>query len=236
MAEEKREVREITTGSVEIDKKLGGGIPSGSLILVEGQSDAGKSVFTQQLIWGSLHADCRITLFSTEHTIKNLMRQMDSLGLNVLDHLLLNRLRVYPVQLMKGESDLELVMQVLSAAIQRESNADIVIVDSLTAFVTHVPIEATIGFFEDCKNLCNEGQTLLVVVHAYAFSDSTLIRIRSMCDAHLSLRIEEMGDKLIKVLEVSKIRGATKTTGNIVSFEVEPGWGMKIIPISKAKV
>jgi flagellar protein FlaH len=57
-----------------------------------------------------------------------------------------------------------------------------------------------------------------------------------MCDAHLRLRIEEMGDRLMKVLEVAKVRGADKNTGNIVSFDVEPGWGMRIIPISKAKV
>ena len=44
----------ISTGHPEIDKKLGGGVPMGSLTLVEGQSDAGKSVLCQQLIWGSL--------------------------------------------------------------------------------------------------------------------------------------------------------------------------------------
>ena len=36
--------RVISTGNVEIDKKLGGGIPEGSLILIEGSSNAGKSV------------------------------------------------------------------------------------------------------------------------------------------------------------------------------------------------
>ena len=43
----------LETGNPELDKKLGGGVPVGSLILIEGQSDAGKSVFTQQLAWGS---------------------------------------------------------------------------------------------------------------------------------------------------------------------------------------
>jgi flagellar protein FlaH len=38
------------------------------------------------------------------------------------------------------------------------------------------------------------------------------------------------------VMEVVKIRGARRTTGNIVSFEVHPGFGMKIIPISMARV
>ena len=40
----------ISTGNQEIDKKLGGGIPVGSMVLVEGESDSGKSVLTQQLL------------------------------------------------------------------------------------------------------------------------------------------------------------------------------------------
>jgi flagellar protein FlaH len=36
-------------------------------------------------------------------------------------------------------------------------------------------------------------------------------------------------------MEVAKVRGASKRTGNIVSFEIEPGWGMRIIPISRAR-
>ena len=57
-----------------------------------------------------------------------------------------------------------------------------------------------------------------------------------MCDSHLSLRNEEIGDRMIKVLEVAKIRGADMQTGNIVSFDVEPMLGMKIIPVSKVSV
>ena len=37
------------------------------------------------------------------------------------------------------------------------------------------------------------------------------------------------------MLEVSKVRNAERTTGNIISFEVEPKMGMRIIPITKAK-
>jgi flagellar protein FlaH len=57
-----------------------------------------------------------------------------------------------------------------------------------------------------------------------------------MCDAHLKLRTEQVGDLLVKVLEVAKVRGAEMSTGNIVSFDVEPMVGMRIIPISKVSV
>jgi flagellar protein FlaH len=73
------------------------------------------------------------------------------------------------------------------------------------------------------------------VAHTYAFDEQVLIRIRSVCDAHLRLRIEEVGDKLVKVLEVAKVRGADKSTGNIMSFDVDPGIGMRIMPLGRAK-
>ena len=235
LGEEEKESRNITTGSSEVDKKMGGGIPSGSLTLIEGQSDAGKSVLAQQMMWGSLNDGCRVTLYTSESTVKSLMKQMNSLGLDVLDYLLLDRLRVYPIQMMQSDIDLEYALKIVSQALQRETETDIIIIDSLTAFVTHVSLESAIEFFENCKNLCNDGQTIIIITHSYAFNEDMLIRVRSMCDAHLKLTIEQLGDKLLKSMEVSKIRGATRTTGNIVAFEIEPGWGMRIIPVSKAK-
>jgi flagellar protein FlaH len=225
----------ISTGNSEIDKKMGGGIPIGSLTLIEGQSSAGKSVLAQQIIWGSLNNRCKVTLFTTENTVKSLVKQMESLNLDILDFLLLGRLNVYPVQVTKAKEGMGELLQVLLHAIEREKNRDLILIDSLTSFVVHAPIEEEIAFFEGCKDLCDRGLTMFNVVHSYAFSESSLIRIRAMCDAHLRLRIEEIGDRLVKILEVAKIRGADKTTGNIVSFDVEPGWGMRIIPIVKAK-
>ncbi len=49
------------------------------------------------------------------------------------------------------------------------------------------------------------------------------------------LWLEEVGDQVVKALEVSKIRGAEKSTGNVISFDVEPNLGMRIVPITRAK-
>jgi flagellar protein FlaH len=75
-----------------------------------------------------------------------------------------------------------------------------------------------------------------VVAHSYAFEEDMLSRVRSLCDARFKLRLEQVGDAMIKLMEVLKVRGAERTTGDVVSFNIEPKIGMKIIPLSKARV
>ena len=223
----------ISTGSAEIDKKLGGGIPIGSLIIIEGQSDSGKSVFTQQLSWGSLRNGHRVSMLSTENTVKSMLRHMDSLNLDVLDYVLLGKLKIYPVKATRREEDAAL--HALLDAVQLLWEEDLIIIDSITSFVAHASSEQVIAFFEGCKTFTDQGMTIALIAHSYAFNEAMLVRISSMCDAHFKFTLESMGEKLIKTLEVAKVRGAQLGTGNIVSFDIEPGWGMRIIPFSKAK-
>ena len=229
--------RIITTGSTEIDKKLGGGIPVGSLVLLEGQSDAGKSVVSQHFCHGSLNSKMSTAYYTTENTVKSLMTQMSSLNLDVTDFFLCDRMRVYPVDISSvRDDDTEGAFQLLLDHIDcLPTRFQLVIVASLTGFVTHSQARAVIDFFAACKQLCDQGRTIIAVVHSYAFEDRMLIRIRSLCDAHLVLKMEQVGERLIKIMEVAKVRNADQSTGNVISFDVEPGMGMKIIPISKAK-
>jgi flagellar protein FlaH len=117
----------------------------------------------------------------------------------------------------------------------RESTQDVLVIDSLTAMSLHAGNDGTLDFFAGCKRLCDLGKTIIVSLHTYAIEPTLLIRVRSVCDAHLHLRIDQVGEQLIKVLEVAKVRGAERTTGNVVSFDVEPGIGMRLIPVTKAK-
>ena len=187
-------------------------------------------------MWGSLLDGFKVLIFTTENTVKSFISQMASLSLDVSDYLLMRKLKVYHIQAKKIGWSPQRVFETLIKETRDSQDTDLIIIDSLTGFVTRTSEEHTIEFFEECKTLCDEeGKSIVNIVHSYAFNDTTLIRVRSMCDAHLKLRIEEIGDQLIKSLEVAKVRGADRTTGNIISFDVEPGMGMRIIPISKAK-
>ncbi len=234
--EPKPKSKVISTGNVEIDKKLGGGIPLGSMTLIEGESDSGKSVLSQQMIWGSLYDDHRVVLYTTENTVKSFIRQMASLSLDISDFFLLSKLKVFAIMVSKSKLSPTEVFGALLRHLKSQDESALVVVDSLSTFITHTSIEETMTYFESCKLLCDKGTSVINVVNSYAFDNAGLARVRSICDAHLSLRTEQVEDRILKVLEVAKVRGADMSTGNIVSFDVEPMMGMKIIPISKVSV
>ena len=79
----------ISTGNklVALDKLLRGGLRTGSLTLIEGASGAGKSVLCQYLYYGSITSGVGTAYFSTQYTAANLVKQMQSIGLNVLEHM-----------------------------------------------------------------------------------------------------------------------------------------------------
>ena len=230
LATESNAKQVISTGNEEFDSKIGGGIPLGSLMLIEGDSGAGKSVLSQQMIHGSLANGFALSMFSSENTIQTFVKQMESLSLSVLDHMLLGKLRVFPMETSSLGKGAPLA---LLQAMKEERDRDLIVVDSLTSSIPQSSDKEVLGFFEETKKMCSAGQTVIIIVHSHGLAKDLLIRIRSMCDAHLELHTEETGKKLVKTLTVTKVRGAEKHTGNIVSFEVEPGWGMRIIPINK---
>ncbi|HWQ68059.1 MAG TPA: ATPase domain-containing protein [Methanospirillum sp.] len=234
----KEERKILTTGNSEIDKKIADGLPLGSLTLIEGENDTGKSVFTQQIIWGSMNNNLRVDLFSTELTTKSFLIQMESMSLDIADFFAWGYIRLFHCHLVEFKWTPDAMNDILERIVShvKYSNADVAIIDSLTMFTEYTTNESVLSFLTQAKNICDQGKTILITMHSYAFSDDVLTRVRSICDAHLLLRRKLMGDKYVMVLEVVKVRGARKTTGNLVSFEVHPGYGMKIIPISLAKV
>jgi archaeal flagellar protein FlaH len=229
----------IVTGVPEVDERLGGGIPLGSLCLIEGHSDAGKSVLCQHLTNGTLtQGDISVAYYTTENNVRSLISQMESLNMNVLDHFLADHLRIFPLTFrnatMQGGTKPFFVLTHHFTHLPQDFK--LIIVDSMTLLVAHSNPVAIIDFFSKCKSLCDQGRTIIVVAHSYAFEEDMISRVRSLCDARLKLRIEQVGDAMVKLMEVLKVRGAERPTGDIVSFNIEPKIGMKIIPLAKARV
>jgi len=228
----------ISTGNSELDKKIADGLPLQSLTLIEGENDTGKSVLTQQIMYGAMKQGLSVDLFTTENTTRSFVKQMESMSLDVSEYFAWGYLRVFPLHVVGFEWTKEEMDNVLSCLIGSiaHSRAEVAIIDSLTLFTEYVDTDTILSFFTNCKTLVDRGKTILITLHSYAFEEDTLVRIRSVSDAHITMKKALVGDKYVMVLEVQKVRGARKTTGNLVSFEVHPGYGMKVIPMSFAKV
>jgi archaeal flagellar protein FlaH len=228
----------VVSGVKELDDKLGGGIPFGSLGLIEGHSDAGKSVLSQHLTYGALtQSQGSVAYYTTENTIKSMIAQMDSLSLFTLDHFLTDHFRIYPLTLGSRIKNAEKPYhQLIRHFKSLPPEFRLIIVDSITLLVTHSNPVSIVDFFSACKNICDNGRAIILVAHSYAFDEEILSRTRSLCDAHLKLRLEQVGDRMVKILEVLKIRGADRQTGDVVSFEIEPRTGIRIIPLAKARI
>ncbi|MCQ1536958.1 flagellar accessory protein FlaH [Methanosarcina sp. KYL-1] len=235
--EEKVSVEVISSGNLEIDRKLEGGIPVGSLGLLEGGNDSGKSIFLQQIMYGALERDKKVFTFTTEKSAKDLLKGMEELSFNISDYFIIGRSRIFEINANYIEENPRLsenLLQVLLECIKK-SEEELILIDSLTVFVVNSSENAVLNFFTECIKLCDGGKTILISVHGYAFSQALLHRIRSICDTYLELRIEYVGDKWIKTMEIQKLRGAKKITGNVLSFDVDNEVGLKIIPVSNVK-
>ena len=179
-----------------------------------------------------------VDLFTTESTTKSFIKQMESMSLDISDYFAWGYIKVFPLHVVGFEWSKDEMEGILQRVINniRESKAQVAVIDSLTLFTEYAESDSILTFFTNCKSLVDHGKTILITLHTYAFEEDTLVRIRSICDAHLNMKKAIMGDKYVMVMEVIKVRGAHKTTGNLVSFEVHPGYGMKVIPMSFAKV
>ena len=127
----------ISTGSIEIDRRIGGGIPYATLMLIEGESSSGKSTLTQQLLCGCLTSGEDAAVYVTEQTVQSLLRQMDSLALDVRDYFLLDHLQIFPISIPPDSLDAGVVFQELSNHIGRQEACRVIIIDSLTTFISH---------------------------------------------------------------------------------------------------
>ncbi len=233
--EEEERQRLITLGVMDIDKRLGGGLPADSLTLVEGDPDAGKSVIVQQFTFGALKEGFKTSLFLSESNSRGFLDQMDSLGMSSTDYYLIGRLSLYQKDLRVERERADNILQKLLRHIENSDKRDLFIMDSITPLLFQFDEHYVLSFLANCKDLADVGRTIIVTLHSYAISEALRFRADSIVDAHLRLRIEDLGQRLVRTLEVTKIRGAAKTADNAVSFTVQPGMGLKSVPISKTK-
>ena len=233
----------ISTGIPTLDSIMNGGIPLGSMTLIEGTPSVGKSVLCQHVAYESLQDDHRVAYFSSSYTASGLSDQMRSLGLDVSGKLRSDNLRIFPLRepALDGDCQFSEAPEQIMGSLIREmellpNGFDFIIVDAITNVAMSSEDRAILRFSPSCRRLCNGGRAIVVVTQPHAFDEAMLDRIRNLCDGYLSLRAEMMGTNMGTMLEVLKANNVDLSVGNTVSFDVQPEVGIRNLSFSRVKL
>ena len=219
---------------IQLDNALNGGMSPGSLALIEGPSQAGKSVTCQYLTYGAILGGRSVVHFSSQHTLESLVEQMGSIGLDLSPHLNGDNLVVYPLDAPSVNEDPGNIFADLVSWIDGIPQA-LIVVDSVSDRAVISVDRTVMGFFSSCQRLCTQERTIIVVAQSSAFDPQMLIRLQGLCNTHLKITGEMLRDKPVKILEVSKVNNVEKHRDNRFTFQIEQEIGIKVIPVGSIK-
>ncbi|MEM3399385.1 MAG: ATPase domain-containing protein [Candidatus Micrarchaeia archaeon] len=213
----------------DLDKRLGGGIPKGSLVLIDGEHGTGKSVLVQRLAYGFLQNGYSVTFISTQLTTKDFISQMYSLGYDILKYLSKNKLLFISVFPLLGEHKKEDVFFKKLVETQELYKNDIIFIDTLSSIIRYSldlgKIDDLIGFF---KRLTGIGKTIFVTLGEGDLDSMIVGELVSSADIHITMKAKTFGEDIKHMLVINKYAGALQPYSTMTGFRIVPKIGFVI--------
>ncbi|MCZ7357049.1 MAG: AAA family ATPase [Candidatus Methanoperedens sp.] len=213
----------------ELCRKLGGGFPPGSIIVLEGGTGSGKSTVCQRLAYGLMENDFSVTYVSTQMTTKGFINQMYSLEYRIAPFLLKKKLLYIPVlSLIDQAASREDFIERL-----REAKAlfekDIIIIDTISSLIKHsANVEKSLELVSFFKRLTGIKKTIILSIDPTELDPNILSEFVGSCDINLSLKISTLGSSIKRTIIVNKFTGASASVDSMVGFRIEPNVGLVV--------
>jgi len=224
----------VDTYSVELDtdglhRNLGGGIPSGALVLVVGAFGAGKSAICQRLLFGFLRNHHSATYISTEFTMKGFIEQMKSLNYNSVDYLLNKELLYIPVFPLIGKHKKRDDFLSLLVGKQHLYERDIIIVDTFSALVKYdIDQDRVLDVLAFFKKLTGKGKTIILTVQPDELAEELIRPFKTDSEVYLDIVMASLEGASTRTIQVRRFAGSTKPIVEATGFRIEPKVGFII--------
>ncbi|MGC9133050.1 MAG: ATPase domain-containing protein [Nanopusillaceae archaeon] len=219
----------------EFADRLGGAIPKSSLFIIEGEDGAGKSIVCQRILYGALSNNHKVTYISTELSIVDFIRQMESLGYDVKDYLLNNKLLFIPTLNMFGriKERENLIFELTKEKARKIFESELIIVDSLSyPLINGLNKMDSVKLIEFLSKIKDMNKTIVVTYNSAEINEFFVKNIRRVADIYFNLRYSSLEEgSMLKIIEVKRFRYPRGIYNNIIPFRVEPNIGL-IIEIS----
>jgi len=230
-----------------LDKELGGGIPPGSIILVEGDYGAGKSALSQRFAYGLCEEGTTVTFLSTELTVGSFLEQMSSLGYDMVDHMLDENILYLHADIGESKSTfsggdddgdrMDLLKRLMEAEMMWQS--DFVIVDTFDAILRNDPKfealvrqneerQAALEIISFFRNVISGGKVIMLTVDPTTLDEEAIGPFRSIADVFLELDMVEVGNDVRRQVNVLRFAGMGEQVGDTIGYSVRSGTGIVI--------
>ncbi|NPA86830.1 MAG: ATPase [Candidatus Diapherotrites archaeon] len=214
----------------ELGRRLGGGIMAGTITIMEGPDGSGKSVLSQRFTYGLLENGHTVTYISTELSTKDFIRQMQSLGYNILKYLISRRLLFFPVfppSARKIREKKDLIERLMRAEFLFAH--DVTIVDGLNLMIPDgtLPEETLFRFVNFLKKVTQKGRSVVLTYDPDTLDTKVVETLREVADNYLELKSEVVGDDIKNVIYVRRWKSEREVT-KVIKFRVEPKFGIVI--------
>lgn len=229
--------KSISVGNEELDRQFGGGIPSPSMILIEGEHGTGKSAITAQIMKGLLDANQTI-LCIVENNASQYIEKMKSITFNFTKPFVRDRLSFIPIYIKDAkwtESNSKQILPELKKYItEKIKKYDCIVIDSIAPIVIYSDNQTVLEFISFCKQLVGKGKTVLISFHSSDLPKSISTAMIGAGDVYFKLGTAAIGDREVKTLRTIKLLGATDSPESGFAFDVDMIFGIKIVPVSMA--
>lgn len=226
-----------------VNSKLGGGIPMGSIVLVQGEYGGGKSAMAQRFCYGLCESGYSVTFLSTELSTRKFLDQMHSLSYDVSEYLLGEQLlflhadfdstgltapesgnRNYLERLMAAKTMWEpnvIIIDTFDSILRNDSNFE-ALVRNDDGRQTALEI---ISFF---RNIIEKGKSIVLTVDHTTLDEETLSPFRAVADVLLELEMIEVANDVRRQMNVKRFAGMGNQVGNVIGFGVQSDVGIVI--------
>ncbi len=229
----------LSTGNEELDTRLGGGLPYPSLIVIEGDNGTGKTVLCTQFAYGILESGRRVQYITTENSVRGLLEQSRNISLDLTDYFLKGFLAITPAHMENIRWNKVLVKLVADAIVNfikyRSRKYDVFIIDSLSILASYLTKEILHRLLSEFKSIVKKGKMIIITLHSSIIREDVMKEFAATADVYLKLSLAEVGGRSVKAMSIVKIRGAPSIAETLIAFDVDPAFGIKIVPVALAK-
>lgn len=227
-----------------VNHAIGGGLPSGSVCLLEGRDGAGKSVLTQRIAYGLIEEGTSTAVVSTELTASEYIDQMNSLSYDVVDHLLADRLLFFHANVdthVEAGGRERGTRRLISRLFAPSPlwRGDVLVVDGFDAMLRNDPrFDAVTERGEEdhamqrivsaLRQRTADDRTVVLTVNPATVTDRALQPLRDVSDVYLQLETSTVGQEIRQKAVVRRFAGMKNPVDDTIGFAVQQGRGVVI--------